>query len=1310
MFNYQPRQTVNNIITPEYLAPKKKDNNGNACMKYYYDNDEEKEKLNLDCVPRKWEGDFNNIENYTPSQMNDYINKYFSNDNEKFENNSPFIFPEGYGFKETEEVCMVNEFNLKPQQKFAGMFINNHTDFSGILLNHNLGSGKTCTSIVIGEALKEYNTNGNKLKGRSPFHVYIVVPKNIKDQYYEELIGMVNKSTCSSQCVINDEKQIYVTNNELRKIINTERGDLKKIYKKIDKVYKIISHDSFINCLMTTTNDSNYPKKFVLDYKGIFHNENSLIIIDEIQKLVDENSKRYSKLYQTLNIFARNNKSYKSSVKVVLLTATPVFDNPHKTALMINLLRPRIPFPTERKIFNSFFIDEKNKEMKNKLLFKYMCSGYISYFRGGSPNGYPYRINEIKLHKMQDEQETVYSTQLVKEIKDDNARKDIGTSFIHTRQISNIAYPRIVDQNNEDYTYNYSDYSNDLVKKKDIETYSKKLLTFRGNRTDILNYVKKSSNKFSEIINLILHSPGPVFVYSAYIPHGILPLVSILNALGWDFLKKSSNSGKAFTYSVWSSSGLKNLGWVNGLTGIKEQDQDDYIKFMKNKFNSWENRDGGVCKVLIGSITEGVSLKRVRQVHICEPWWNYSKIEQIVARAIRFCSHSDLDEEKRCVNVYYHASVLQSYPGKSAIIQGELRKVGILNNSLDKISVEQKMYTTADNKNKINVEFELALKESSVDCNINKNGNVIRLERMIYSYMKEPNIFYYDRTKNIYYKYDEQQLYPFIFTNKNWPPKKNNNNFEPININQNYNDIKITQIKIIEIFIPSYGMQCDICYGKKNITYPLQCCKTEYDTKQLCRNCYDKNQDCPFCRQTIKEIDNGGEKLIPNILMLENINCDIDNEYIKDKTFKELKKDATPMAWEYFNNMYKKNIILPKIIKEYNVLEGDGANQLLERLYTILSNGLNEKIMTEDQFKNLQDFIIKKEFVEQNTPKYKEMILRKGKDINPREVRDYNYVQLEVFYKKLVDPKKNKNKNKSGGTLGLTTNKPVRRWGDGYINLKNYHNSIKKYIIKKAVDLTRKGKGKLQVHQRYNSYIKYYKYPEIALVDVSVGRMTDYNNWNSADINYVLGIDSDINYINEAKRRYQSLRLNNNNKVKVMLYQANITGNCNICNQIILKNQKFSIASSQFALQYYFENDQMIKTALTTINRMLYIGGYFIGTTIDGKILDDEFKIKNGLIETHNYSIKKNYNQKKDTGSGYELQLIDQDSENYFNEYLVDPKVLIKLCKNYGFKLVEIEPFQNFEKFFDTYKQLKDYEKIISLLYFSFIFKKIKNI
>ena len=72
-----------------------------------------------------------------------------------------------------------------------------------------------------------------------------------------------------------------------------------------------------------------------------------------------------------------------------------------------------------------------------------------------------------------------------------------------------------------------------------------------------------------------------------------------------------------------------------------------------------DNRDGRVCRafMITQSGAEGISLLNTRQVHIMEPYWNNTRIQQVEGRAIRLCSHMNLEWEERVVDVFTYISV-----------------------------------------------------------------------------------------------------------------------------------------------------------------------------------------------------------------------------------------------------------------------------------------------------------------------------------------------------------------------------------------------------------------------------------------------------------------------------------------------------------------------------------------------------------------------------------------------------------------------------------------------------------------------------
>jgi hypothetical protein len=131
---------------------------------------------------------------------------------------------------------------------------------------------------------------------------------------------------------------------------------------------------------------------------------------------------------------------------------------------------------------------------------------------------------------------------------------------------------------------------------------------------------------------------------------------------------------------------------------------------------------------------EGVSFKNVKQVHITEPWWNESRIEQILARASRYCSHSSLPLEEQYVDIYRHYSV---YPSSGTAPDEDVLNMLIESGKpngwrqFETFTIDQKMLMAAIKKYSINTELNTVLKSCSIDININRNGNLIRLEENI---------------------------------------------------------------------------------------------------------------------------------------------------------------------------------------------------------------------------------------------------------------------------------------------------------------------------------------------------------------------------------------------------------------------------------------------------------------------------------------------------------------------------------------------------------------------------------------------------
>ncbi len=148
----------------------------NCTLQYYYKSPEESAKYKINCDNKKFP-DFDSIKNFNNENFLNFVNEKYND--VAFNGDSPFTFKDSYINQTNEQICNVDEFSLKPQQKFVGQFINPATNFNNTLVFHGLGSGKTCTSLVIAEAFK--TTSSKK--------ILFVVPAPLVRQYYEEILG-----------------------------------------------------------------------------------------------------------------------------------------------------------------------------------------------------------------------------------------------------------------------------------------------------------------------------------------------------------------------------------------------------------------------------------------------------------------------------------------------------------------------------------------------------------------------------------------------------------------------------------------------------------------------------------------------------------------------------------------------------------------------------------------------------------------------------------------------------------------------------------------------------------------------------------------------------------------------------------------------------------------------------------------------------------------------------------------------------------------------------------------------------------------
>jgi hypothetical protein len=548
--------------------------------------------------------------------------KYPDIDNINFQSKIKEIFRE-YKIKNKnqslKDFCYPKKYTFQLPQLFVAEYLNPKTPYKGILLYHRIGAGKTCAGIQIAEKWKNHSK------------AIVVTPASLVGNFYKEL---------RSECTGN----IYITKEERKELLSLSPSSKKYheiidiVNQRIHKYYEIYSYHKFIDLVNL--------KKINL--------KNKLLIIDEVHNIVSESGTFYTTFKKLID-------NAPDSFRIVIMTATPIYDKPAELGLTINLLKPNKEFP-EPGEFNKLFLDREETDdgiiykLKNEELLSKLLQGYVSYYEGAPAFVFPKtKIKYVKC-KMEKFQSDAYNSFVEQEkqglfLQSTDILKLPNSFLLGGRFISNVAYPnrRFNEKGSDSFTGSY------LSKDK----------------------LYKFSIKFYKILKKVNRCKGPVFFYSNFKEHGgIEDFKQVLEYHGYsNFLEHDKGEKR---YAIWS-----------GDENSKEKD------LIRDVMNSKENADGSKIKIILGSpsIKEGVSLLRIRQVHILEPYWNMSRLEQVIGRAVRFCSHKDLSKEDRNVDIFIYLAL----------------------ESNSKLSIDQQILSLALRKKILIEQFETVLKKSSID-------------------------------------------------------------------------------------------------------------------------------------------------------------------------------------------------------------------------------------------------------------------------------------------------------------------------------------------------------------------------------------------------------------------------------------------------------------------------------------------------------------------------------------------------------------------------------------------------------------------
>ena len=688
---------------------------------------------------------------------------------------------------------------LLPHQIFVKNFLSFLTPYNSLLLFHGLGSGKTCSAIGIAETMRIYLKNmGIKKK------ILIVATPNIQDNFKKQLFDENKLKEIKGQYTLKS----CVGNNLLNEIRTNKYSSKKTIVSQINKIiddgYEFMGYTKLSHLIE--------QKKTEKKINSFF--EDRLIIIDEVHNIRVNDDAENKKIATNLFELVKKVKN----IKLLLLSATPMFNSYKEIIWIMNLMnyndnRPKVE---EKEIFDKngdFLIDNDSGEEIGKKKFVEKITGYVSFVKGENPFTFPYRIFPLQFDKKNsflDENNTYpriqfNGQQIIQPLEHVDVFKiGIGEyqKNIYLKIINNLlssskknelgeitekfGYNKMqVPLESLNITYPIQNFEEELNEENINEFVGKEGLSKIVKNTDKLPYIfyseyleksnnksifayeniKKYSYKIHSIIDSILNNEGITIVYSQYLYGGLIPLAIALEEIGFTRFTKKHNlldDDYKSTHRIKNKKTLsgKNLQYamITGSTALFSSQNANEIKNSVNE----DNINGDIIKVILISRagSEGIDLKNIRSIHIMEPWYNMNRIEQIIGRGVRNCSHRLLPYKNRNVQIYLYGTILENEENNIEGIDlylyriSELKalKVGAVTRLLKETSIDcllsfeyNNLLTSKLNKktkqelaNQQNIEIDIGdkpysaicdyMESCSYKCNMINNNNLVEID------------------------------------------------------------------------------------------------------------------------------------------------------------------------------------------------------------------------------------------------------------------------------------------------------------------------------------------------------------------------------------------------------------------------------------------------------------------------------------------------------------------------------------------------------------------------------------------------------
>jgi len=250
--------------------------------------------------------------------------------------------------------------NYTPTQQFVSNYFSPQLFAKGMLLWHSVGTGKTCSAIA--SISNDFEKQG--------YNILWVTRTTLRSDVWKNIFSQVCHTKLRDR--LNENENFDIPTN------------MKDQFKLLSKAWRIrpISYKQFSNLV---SKKNTYYERLVKLNGAADPLRKTVIVIDEAHKLYGvsdlstiekpDMNKFHEALMNSYTV------SGADSAKVLLMTATPITENPLELVKLINLCKPiENQMPSEINHFADRYLNEEGfftKEGERK--FKDDISGYISY-------------------------------------------------------------------------------------------------------------------------------------------------------------------------------------------------------------------------------------------------------------------------------------------------------------------------------------------------------------------------------------------------------------------------------------------------------------------------------------------------------------------------------------------------------------------------------------------------------------------------------------------------------------------------------------------------------------------------------------------------------------------------------------------------------------------------------------------------------------------------------------------------------------------------------------------------------------------